>query len=224
MQRGMALLLVLSSVLVAVRFAGAQNPVLYWGASGYHVTQVQQRLSWWGYYDGPIDGYYGPSTWDAVRRFQWLNGLAVDGVVGPETWAALGLPPVMPAAGPVSRGGVDNRDSLYLLARVIMGEAADEPLIGKVAVGAVILNRTTHPEFPRTIAGVIFQPGAFESVSNGQIWRALSDEALLAAQLALNGWDPTYGAIFFWNPAKPVSPWIWTRTIVTQIGRHVFAI
>lgn len=114
-------------------------------------------------------------------------------------------------------------DVLYLLARVIEGEAADEPFIGKVAVGAVILNRVRDARFPKTVAGVIFQPWAFESVSNGQMWRPLSGESIRAAQAALAGWDPTYGALFFWNPAKMVSPWIWTRRIITWIGRHVFA-
>ncbi|MGQ9496985.1 MAG: cell wall hydrolase [Desulfotomaculales bacterium] len=114
-------------------------------------------------------------------------------------------------------------DMLYLLARVIEGEAADEPFIGKVAVGAVILNRVRDARFPKTVAGVIFQPWAFESVSNGQMWRGLSNESIRAAQAALAGWDPTYGALFFWNPAKTVSPWIWTRSIITWIGRHVFA-
>ncbi|MEW6446958.1 MAG: spore cortex-lytic enzyme [Bacillota bacterium] len=203
--------------------ARAQNPVLYWGTTGWQVSQVQQRLASWGYYNGPIDGVYGNETAKAVRTFQWKNGLRVDGVVGPETWAALGFP-VARAAPAVSRGYVSDRDSVTLLARVIMGEAADEPFEGKVAVGAVILNRMRNASFPHTIAGVIFQPGAFESVSNGHIWRELSTEAIRAAELALAGWDPTGGALFFWNPAKPVSAWIWTRTIVARIGRHVFAL
>lgn len=109
------------------------------------------------------------------------------------------------------------------MARVIEGEAADEPLLGKVAVGAVILNRTKSASFPNTISGVIFQDSAFESIQNGQAFRPLSQESIQAAQMALSGYDPTGGAIFFWNPAKPVNPWIWTRNIITQIGNHVFA-
>jgi N-acetylmuramoyl-L-alanine amidase len=204
----------------------AQSQVLYWGASGWQVSQVQQRLAWWGYYNGPIDGVFGNQTSEAIRVFQWKNGLVVDGLVGPETLAALGLPVTTPApaAPAVSRGAESDRDSVYLLARVIMGEAADEPFEGKVAVGAVILNSVRNASFPHTIAGVIFQPGAFESVSNGMIWRDLTDEAVRAAEAALSGWDPSGGAIFFWNPAKPVSAWIWSRTIITQIGRHVFAL
>ncbi len=123
------------------------------------------------------------------------------------------------AGGAVSgRGGVD------LLARVIEGEAADEPLSGKVAVGAVILNRVKNPSFPNTLGGVVYQPLAFESVSNGQIWRNLTTESMLAAEYAFSGWDPTSGALYFWNPSKKVAAWIWSRKIITQIGRHVFAL
>ncbi|HHY35868.1 MAG TPA: spore cortex-lytic protein [Firmicutes bacterium] len=115
-------------------------------------------------------------------------------------------------------------DEVNLISRLIMGEATGEPFAGQVGVGAVVLNRTRHPQFPNTVPGVIYEPGAFESVSNGLIWSAPPSAVnYRAAELALNGWDPTYGALFFWNPAKPVSPWIWTRTIITQIGSHVFA-
>ncbi len=116
------------------------------------------------------------------------------------------------------------KDNLWLLARVIQGEAGGEPFLGKVAVGAVILNRMRSSSFPNTLAGVIFQPYAFESVTRGTIWRfSPSRESLRAAIAALSGWDPTYGALYFWNPAKPVNPWMWTRRIITQIGRHIFA-
>jgi len=115
-------------------------------------------------------------------------------------------------------------DEVNLISRLIMGEATGEPFAGQVGVGAVVLNRTRHPQFPNTVPGVIYEPGAFESVSNGLIWSGTPSAVhYRAAELALNGWDPTYGALFFWNPAKPVSPWIWTRTILTQIGSHVFA-
>ncbi|MFZ5649718.1 MAG: cell wall hydrolase, partial [Bacillota bacterium] len=156
------------------------------------------------------------------------NGLVVDGVVGPRTWAALGLPTarkaaVAPAAGGASRG-VTDRGNVYLLARVIEGEAADEPYLGKVAVGAVVVNRTQSGSFPNSLAGVIYQPHAFESVTNGQYTRPVTDESLRAAQAAISGFDPTNGALFFWNPYKPVSSWIWSRPVVKQIGRHVFAL
>lgn len=123
----------------------------------------------------------------------------------------------------VSRGTYVSRDDLYLMAKVIEGEAADEPMVGKVAVGAVIINRTENPEFPKSISKVIYQDYAFECVSNGQYHRPLTEESVKAAQLALNGWDPTHGAYYYWNPYKKVSPWVWSRPIVTQIGNHVFA-
>lgn len=224
-------LAVATAVLAVWQIQGAfgQNRVLYWGSSGGDVTKVQAQLNRWGYYTGPIDGYYSGKTFRSVQEFQRKNGLQVDGVVGPQTWAALGLPsarkaaPAPAAAGGASRG-VTDRDSVYLLARVIEGEAANEPFLGKVAVGAVIVNRTQSGSFPNSLAGVIYQPHAFESVTNGQYTRPVSNDSLRAAQEAISGADPTSGAIFFWNPYKPVTPWIWSRQIITQIGRHVFAL
>ncbi len=202
--------------------AAAQVTELYWGSSGNEVSGVQQRLSQWGYYNGPVDGVYGYETFRAVQNFQRNNGLPQDGVVGKATRQALGLssPDAAPA---VSRGVATDRGDTTLLARVIEGEAADESLQGKIAVGAVILNRTKSAAFPRTISGVIFQDYAFESISNGQAYRPLTQESIQAAQMALSGYDPTGGALFFWNPYKPVSSWIWSRSIITQIGNHVFA-
>ncbi|MDD3653265.1 MAG: spore cortex-lytic enzyme [Desulfotomaculaceae bacterium] len=213
---------ILVGIAVLERQAVAQNPTLYWGSAGNDVSRVQQKLSQWGYYDGIVDGIFGGSTSQAVRKFQRSNGLAADGVVGKTTWDALGLsaPDNVPV---VSRGVATDRGDITLLAQVIEGEAADEPLIGKVAVGAVILNRTKSASFPRTISNVIYQPDAFESITNGQAYRPLTQESLQAAQMAMNGYDPSGGALFFWNPNKSVSPWIWSRSIVTQIGNHVFA-
>ena len=208
------------------RSACAQDRSLYWGLSGDDVYRLQSQLSAWGYYTGPLDGYYGGGTQQAVILFQRSNGLVPDGVVGTATWEALGFSPTFDYAPPEPAGvsrGVSNRGDVYLLARVIEGEAADEPFAGKVAVGAVILNRTRSAAFPHSLAGVIYQPHAFESVNNGQYNRPVTEEALRAAMLAMSGWDPTGGAIYFWNPAKLVNPWIWTRNIITQIGRHVFA-
>lgn len=211
-----------------VQGAFGQNRNLYWGSSGADVTKVQSLLNRWGYYAGPIDGYYSGKTFRAVQDFQRKNGLVVDGVVGPRTWAALGLPAARktafaPAAGGASRG-VTDRGNVYLLARVIEGEAADEPYLGKVAVGAVVVNRTQSGSFPNSLAGVIYQPHAFEAVTNGQYTRPVTEESLRAAREAISGFDPTNGALFFWNPYKPVNPWIWTRPVVKQIGRHVFAL
>ncbi|TEB13666.1 spore cortex-lytic enzyme [Pelotomaculum propionicicum] len=216
------LLVLLGLVVFTQGRQAAEAEALYWGSSGDEVFQVQQKLSQWGYYQGPLDGYYGDETYRAVQNFQRNNGIPVDGVAGGATLAALGLSrqEAMPA---VSRGAATDRGDIGILARVIEGEAADEPLLGKVAVGAVIMNRTKSASFPHTISGVIFQDHAFESISNGQAYRPLSQESIEAAQMAMSGYDPTGGAIFFWNPAKPVNPWIWSRNVITQIGNHVFA-
>lgn len=224
----MLLLALLPGAAFPGRAALAQTAGLYWGSTGQDVIRVQSRLRDWGYYRGPVDGFYGSSTQQAVIAFQRDNGLTPDGLVGAATWEALGYPPPAdePGAAPApaaSSRGVSNRDAVYLLARVIEGEAADEPFDGKVAVGAVIMNRTRSAAFPHSLAGVIFQPNAFESVANGEFNRPVSSDCLRAAMLALSGWDPTGGALYFWNPAKSVKSWIWSRPIITQIGDHVFA-
>ena len=188
----------------------------YYGSRGQEVINIQTRLKKWGYYKGNVDGIYGYKTYQAVREFQRKNGLKVDGVAGPQTLAAMGL-----STGQTSNYS-SNKD-LNLLARIIHGEARGEPYTGKVAVGAVILNRTRHSSFPNTIAGVIYQPGAFDAVRDGQINLEPDAESYKAARDALNGWDPTYGCIYYWNPATATSKWIWSRQIVVTIGKHVFA-
>lgn len=226
-----SLMITLAIAYKGLPVAQAQNiPTVSLGSRGPNVTLLQQRLQQWGYYSGSLDGVFGRATDEAVRRFQARNGITVDGVVGRSTWSSLGLlRQVSPsnAATPAQAGAstVGNRsENLELLARVIAGEAEGEPYVGQVAVGAVILNRINHPEFPNTLAGVVYQPHAFESVTNGLIWRRTPDAtARRAAQDALNGWDPTYDSIFFWNPYKPVSAWIWSRPVVVQHGNHVFA-
>lgn len=198
----------------------AARPTLRRGASGDAVREVQQRLRDWGYYEGAVDGKFGSQTEQAVRFFQSRNGLTVDGVVGPQTWAALGYSGGQTASAGPQRPGVN----IDLLARVVRAEAEAEPYEGKVAVAAVLLNRVADPRFPKTLEGVIYEPHAFESVSNGRIYNTPpTADDLRAARDAVNGWDPTYGSVFFWNPSKPVTPWIWSRPIVTQIGNHVFA-
>jgi len=222
--------LVLGVLIVILAWQGrdlqAISQSLYWGSKGSNVVQLQQKLKDWGFYRGNPDGVYGAETYKAVKKFQQRQGLGADGVAGPSTLKALGLWSTKPnawARRPGTSRGVSNRGDITLLARVIQGEAGDEPYLGKVAVGAVILNRTESGKFPDTLSGVIFQPLAFESVSNGLIWRQQpSSEAMRAAQDAMNGYDPTQGALFFWNPSKPVSRWIWSRTISTRIGKHVF--
>ncbi|MBE5812892.1 MAG: spore cortex-lytic enzyme [Clostridiales bacterium] len=185
----------------------------YYGSTGNEVIQIQTRLKNWGYYTGAIDGVYGYETYRAVRQFQSKNGLAVDGVAGNATLSALGI---STSSGP-SNSNVD------LLARAISGEARGEPYEGQVAVGAVILNRVDNPNFPNTIAGVVYQKGAFDSVADGQINMTPTSSARKAAQDAINGWDPSGGCIYFYNPATSTSKWIWSRPIVKTIGKHNFA-
>ena len=220
------LLVVLLVVVVFLAFNNfsCARQLLYWGSSNQDVRIVQRRLQQWGYYDGPISGVFAERTWRAVRTFQNRNGLRVDGIVGPETWAALGYTyqgqsETRAAASPA----VNQRDDVYQLARIIHAEARGEPYEGQVAVGAVMLNRVRDPAFPNSLTGVIYQPLAFESVADGQYMLAPDQSSVRAAREALNGWDPTYGAIYFWNPGKPVNPWVWTRDTVRTIGNHVFA-
>ena len=113
---------------------------------------------------------------------------------------------------------------IQLLARAINGEARGENYEGQVAVGAVILNRVKHPDFPNTIAGVIYEPGAFTAVSDGQINHPISEDSTVykAARDAMNGWDPTNGCVYYFNPNTATNKWIWSKTIVKTIGKHHF--
>ncbi|MBQ7668568.1 MAG: spore cortex-lytic enzyme [Clostridia bacterium] len=185
----------------------------YYGSSGNEVRQIQTKLKDWGYYKGTVDGIYGYQTYQAVRNFQAKNGLTVDGIVGNATLKKLGI----------STTTTNNNSNVNLLARAINGEARGEPYEGQVAVGAVILNRVKHAGFPNTIAGVVYQTGAFDSVSDGQINLSPSTTALKAASDAMNGWDPSGGCIYFFNPATSTSKWIWSRPVVKVIGKHYFA-
>lgn len=184
------------------------------GSSGAVVREIQTRLKNWGYYSGAVDGVYGSKTEEAVRWFQRKNGLSVDGQVGNLTLAALGI-------SPTGQSGGGNGD-LQLLARLISAEARGEPYIGQVAVGAVVLNRVEHPSFPNSVAGVIYQPGAFSCLDDGQFDEPVSESAYRAAQDAMNGWDPSYGAIYYFNPATATSKWIWSRPLIVTIGNHRF--
>lgn len=175
--------------------------------------QIQQKLKDLGYYFGSIDGIYGNATRNAVVAFQKANGLTADGVAGPKTIAALGL----------NFNSVTSND-LYLLAKCVHAEARGEPYVGQVAVAAVILNRVKDAAFPNTISGVVYQPWAFTAVNDGQINLEPNSTAYQAAQDALNGWDPTYGCLYYYNPTTATSKWIFTRQTVVTIGKHVFAI
>ncbi len=191
------------------------------GSRGGEVRTIQTKLKRWGYYTGDVDGVYGRKTVEAVKYFQRQNGLPADGVCGEQTLAALG----MTSGGSNSSSSTASRDDDFaLLCRMISAEARGEPYTGQVAVGAVILNRVKHPSFPNSVAGVLFQPGAFSPVADGQFYRVtITDSARKAAQDALNGWDPTGGAIYFYNPTKSTSQWIFSRPVMLTIGEHVFA-
>ena len=197
---------------------------LYWGSQGDDVRTVQDKLLRWKYYDGKVDGIFGARTYRAVRRFQQKNGLTVDGVVGPSTAVALGIPKAAAAAAPASAQAVNRSADEQLLARCIHGEARGEPYVGKVAIAAVVLNRVRDSRFPNTISGVIYQPLAFTAVADGQINLAPNKDAFKAAKDALNGWDPTYGTLYYWNPVTATSKWIWSRKITLRIGKHVFGL
>lgn len=194
------------------------------GSTGATVTEIQTRLKAWGYYTGAVDGTYGSATEKAVKYFQQSNGLTADGQAGSETLAALGLP----AGGGSASGGGDGGSSgsgegdVDLLARLISAEARGEPYEGQVAVGAVVLNRVEHASFPNSISGVIYQSGAFSCLDDGQFDEPVAESAYRAAQDALNGWDPSSGAIYYFNPSTATSSWIWSRPVILTIGKHMF--
>ena len=189
-----------------------------YGSRGDEVTQIQTKLKRWGYYNGNIDGIYGSQTQEAVRYFQRKNGLAVDGIAGPKTLAAMGIT----SSSSGSSSSSSNSSNVNLLARLIYGEARGEPYTGQVAVGAVVMNRVKSSSFPNSISGVIYQSGAFDAVRDGQINLTPDATAKKAAQDAINGWDPSYGAIYYFNPSTATNKWIWSRPMTVTIGRHRF--
>lgn len=183
------------------------------GSRGTEVRNIQSRLKAWSYYFYTVDGIYGWRTEEAVKKFQRKHGLVVDGICGHATLEKIGLP-----TGQTSSWTND----LNLLARVINGEARGEPYTGMVAVGAVVLNRVRSSSFPNTISGVIYQPGAFTAVTDGQFNVAVTQQSRNAARDAMNGWDPSGGALYYYNPATATNSWIWSRPVLTRIGNHVF--
>ena len=189
-----------------------------YGSRGEEVRKIQTKLKNWGYYTGQVDGIFGSQTLSAVKWFQRKNGLTVDGIVGPATLAALGINSSSSSGSSSSSNNAD----LNLLSKLIYGEARGESYKGQVAVGAVVLNRISSSSFPNTMAGVIYQSGAFTAVSDGQINLTPNSTARKAAQDAINGWDPTYGCIYYFNPNTATSSWIWSRPQVIQIGKHIF--
>lgn len=186
------------------------------GSRGEEVIKIQTKLKRWGYYDGAIDGIYGTATKKAVELFQKKNGLKADGIAGKNTLEAMGI--FVESEAPTGDGSADYR----LLARLISAEARGEPYVGQVAVGAVVLNRIEHPSFPDTMAGVIYQKGAFSCLDDGQFNQPVADSAYAAARDAINGLDPSGGAIYYFNPQTATSKWIWSRPYITTIGRHRF--
>ncbi len=218
----LAMLLLVSMALAAL--APAVEAASYKkGSSGAVVTQIQTKLKSWGYYTGSVDGVYGSGTERAVRAFQQKNGLAVDGKAGPQTLAAMGLSAGSGGnTGNSGGSGGASSSQVDLLARLISAEARGEPYSGQVAVGAVVLNRIKHPSFPNTLSGVIYQSGAFTCISDGQFNQPVAESAYRAARDALNGVDPSGGAIYYFNPSTATSSWIWSRPLITVIGKHRF--
>lgn len=211
---------VLLVVLLSLALPAAADDVLKKGSSGDAVVAVQKKLKQWGYYNGTVDGVFGSQTEAAVIYFQRKNGLTPDGIVGKKTAAALGISLTQNSGA--NAGGSGSSDDVYLLAQCIHGEARGEPYKGQVAVGAVILNRVRSSAFPNSIAGVIYQRGAFSVVADGQINMAPNDSSLRAAKDAMNGWDPTGGCLYYYNPKKTSNAWILSRPIMLRIGEHVF--
>jgi len=205
--------LLIMCILLAV---GVSAATFGRGSTGSTVRKIQTRLKNWGYYTGSVDGIYGEQTVRAVKLFQKKHGLAQDGICGPRTLAAIGL-----SSG--SGGSSSSDNDLYLMARMISAEARGEPYQGQVAVGAVIMNRVRHSSFPDTVAGVIYQKGAFSALTDGQFNQPIASSAWNAARDAMNGWDPSGGAIYYYNPAKTTNNWIYSRPVIGTIGKHVFA-
>ena len=213
--------LAFSGVLTAKDATTTEAAVLKQGSTGSSVRTLQTKLKSWGYYTGSVDGIYGSQTVKAVKYFQSKNGLAVDGIVGAKTAAALGM--TLSGSSSGSSSGSYSSSDEYLLAKCVYAEARGEPYVGQVAVAAVVLNRVRSASFPNTIAGVIYQPWAFTCVNDGQINLSPDNNAIKAAKDALNGWDPTNGCLYYYNPATATSSWIWSRPVMLSIGKHNFA-
>ena len=200
------------------------NAIYKQGSRGSTVKTIQQKLKRWGYYKGAVDGIFGSQTKKAVRYFQQKNGLKVDGIVGPQTLKALGISASGSSGSSSSSGTSFTNAEVTLLARLIYGEARGESYTAQIAVGAVVMNRLRSSSFPNTISAVIYQPYAFTAVDDGQINLTPNEQAYRAAKEAMNGYDPSYGALYYYNPATATSSWIFSRKTTVVIGRHVFAI
>ena len=217
---GIFVIILLFSITIFIYFTNNNevDALSKYGSRGDEVRQIQEKLKRWRYYNGNVDGIFGSQTLEAVKYFQRKNGLTVDGIAGPATLKAMGIY----SSSSSSSSSSNNSSDLNLLSRIIYGEARGEPYAGQVAVGAVVLNRVKSSSFPNTISGVIYQSGAFDAVRDGQINLTPNSTAKKAAQDALNGWDPTYGAIYYFNPSTATNKWIWSRPMTVTIGRHRF--
>jgi N-acetylmuramoyl-L-alanine amidase len=236
-------------ILTIVRFSGIEqraeaftSQVLQQGSVGEDVFELQSRLKHIGFYNGKIDGVFGWGTYWALRNFQYEFGLPIDGIAGwqtkiklanatkgakitynAETGKANQAPAknAQPATAKNTPNGFSQND-IQLMANAVYGEARGEPYTGQVAVAAVILNRLDSATFPNTISGVIFEPRAFTAVADGQIWLTPNETAKKAVLDAMNGWDPTGNALYYFNPDTATSAWIWTRPQIKKIGKHIF--
>ena len=211
------LVLVVTFDVVLMSWNSEVEALSKYGSRGTEVKTIQEKLKRWGYYSGSVDGIYGSQTVSAVKKFQKKNGLTVDGIAGTQTLKAMGI-----TSSSSSSSSSNNSSNVNLLARVVYGEARGEPYTGQVAVAAVVLNRVKSSKFPNTISGVVYQSGAFDAVSDGQINMTPDATAKKAAQDALNGWDPSYGAIYYFNPSTATNKWIWSRPMTVTIGKHRF--
>ncbi len=222
-RRALALLVLLLCLLGLLIPITAQAAALKVGSQGEQVKTLQTKLKRWGYYSGNVDGVFGGGTKAAVVNFQKANGLTADGVVGAGTAKALGMSTGGTSGGGSSGGGGgSNKNDLYLLARLVYGEARGEPYKGQVAVAAVVLNRIKSSSFPNSTSGVIYQSGAFSVVADGQINLSPNETAIKAARDAMNGWDPTGGCLYYYNPAKTTNKWMLSKPVLLSIGKHAF--
>ena len=212
------LVILLVNVLIIAlvgNYGGSVQTLSKVGSTGEEVRQIQTKLKEYGVYSGEVDGIYGSQTKKAVIAFQKYNGLAADGIAGEQTLRKMGI------SSGAGQGGFSSSD-VDLLAKIISAESRGEPYQGQVAVGAVILNRIEHPSFPNTLAGVIYQPGAFSCLYDGGVNAPVADSAYRAARDAINGNDPSGGAVYYYNPAKSTNKWIFSRPVITVIGSHRF--
>ncbi len=208
-------IVLINLLIITLVFSASAQALSKMGSTGKEVREIQTKLKQWGYYTGSVDGIFGTRTRNAVKYFQRKNGLTVDGIAGPATLAAMGI------RSSQNDTGYSTND-FNLLARLISAEARGEPYVGQVAVGAVVLNRVSHASFPNSISGVIYQSGAFTCLNDGQFWKEVADSSYKAARDALNGWDPSGGAIYYYNPVTSTNNWIFSRPTITVIGKHRF--